>query len=118
MKLLLFVVILLVFHISNAQEINGIGVIKLGKTETQILNDLKIESKHVIDGASKTMKELGKKSSKANIRIKFDPTSKLIKDMLAKSTNLDYRLQDWGIEKCTDAVLFLIPKYEVANVTV
>jgi hypothetical protein len=112
-------VMFLLFSLAgNAQEIDGIGVIELGKTETQILSDLKIEAKKIVDGNTKTMKAIGKSSSKSVIRIKYDPICKLIKDMLSESSNFDLSLKNWGIEKCADATLLLIPKYEVAGVTV
>ena len=125
MKLLLFVIFLVIIKRSNAQQgnenaqdINGIGIFKLGKTEAQIISDLKIDSTDIIDGAMRTMKELVKKDSKSYVQIRFDPTSKLTKDILSTSADLDNRLEELGIEKCADAVLLVIPKYEIAGVTV
>lgn len=106
-----------------SQIINGFGSLRLGKTENEIIRDLNIDQKKIIDGSLVKLKSLySKKASNSLVKIKYNPSSVLVKDILRKKKSLhsvDLELKKLGVHKCEDAILYIMPwAFNVNNVPI
>ncbi|RYU92490.1 hypothetical protein EWM62_03385 [Mucilaginibacter terrigena] len=111
-------ILLLGYHCSVAQQqINGVGDLQLGKTESEILAVLKLSPEQIIDGSSKTVKYLEKNKENKVLKFKYDPLSPLVKDIISSKLDINKTLDNLFIKKCKDAVVYLIPTYEVYGTT-
>jgi hypothetical protein len=110
MKNLIFTILLTFASvIAYPQQIDRIGVIKLGETEKEILSNLNINNKRIVDGATQKKKNITKILEHSVVRFKYDPTCTLVKDLVS-----DFYIDKY-FEKCSEATIYNIPEYQIAG---
>lgn len=106
MKTLVTLLSIFILYSSNAQTIEGIGQIKIGKSYSQIIQDVGIEEKKIVDAGKEDLDFFDVYRPKKTLLFKYDS---------ANSKKRDY---DYEFIKCPEAVKLVIPTYTVADIKV
>ncbi|MDB5232173.1 MAG: hypothetical protein JWN76_2978 [Chitinophagaceae bacterium] len=105
MRTLLLAFFVLLLSSINAQDrILGFGVIKLGKTYEQIVQDMQL--KDIREGNNKKMDYSDLYQPKVAVMLQYDSSKYL------------NALTESFFKKCPDAIILKVPRYTVADITV